>query len=232
MPAARGLAGEIAELVGRPASEGWVFTRYLQDAGIFAKGRGGRGGAGSPRAEPWQAVTPLLSLVLGSAPKAAIADTAHLYNLPFTGAMLFVGGEQVAVERDGHGATFGVLLTGLIQCRRLGAAIEALPQRILVGIIGDQIVGQLFANTKDDAGNDATEIWMFSQPVGVDTSNLVHSTRSFPGCYLSVIADKLGPLATSGGGGGEGDQRNTYGAQDQRGNLSRPFLRLPPRHVQ
>src|SRR5215472_12616359 len=83
MPAARGLAGDIAELVGRPTSEGWVLTRYLQDAGIFAKGRGGRGGAGSPRAESWHAVLLMLALASEATPSAAVGLVCELATLPF-----------------------------------------------------------------------------------------------------------------------------------------------------
>jgi hypothetical protein len=82
MPAARGLAGDIAEVLGRSGSEGWVFTRYLQDAGVFKKGRGGRGGSGSPRATIEHAEILTLAIALGIPAKQAIAEALALRTLP------------------------------------------------------------------------------------------------------------------------------------------------------
>src|SRR4051794_17952222 len=81
MPSARSIAGNIAKLLGRPESEGWVFTRLFQDRGLFLKGHGGRGGTGAFPAHTPDAVLLLLAMATASGAAAAVKDVGTLYTL-------------------------------------------------------------------------------------------------------------------------------------------------------
>jgi hypothetical protein len=209
MPSARNIAGNIAKLLGRPESEGWVFTRLFQDRGVFLKGHGGRGGAGTYAADSREAVLLLLAMALSTGPTAAVKDAAALYMLPFLDVRRYRLGPDV--EQWEHlppdpqiPALFGDCLAYIIDTWRCGARqhgpmCAALRFGVEEGVMRAEVISHRLDRGETQFEEFNGLRYALEAAIGVPHF-LICRSASFSGAILDEIAKALGPLRGSGGG--------------------------------
>jgi hypothetical protein len=216
MAAARGLAREIAKLLGRPENEGWIFTRRFQEAGLFPIGRGGVGGSGAPRASTHEGVLLALAMASNLPAKQAVEFAAQVSALPLVLPMLY--------RRDASSAniarwpwdnqladyvlTFGGMLAAIVNGLRSGqwpSADECEAERVVFVSGGAIIFGEIHG--REIPHPDGGAGWFIaSYGRQIDAPAAPHAgavQRVLPVSLFGEVAKLLGPLSAASGGGGE-----------------------------
>lgn len=239
--AARGLAGKIANLLGRPENEGWVFTRCFQDARIFGVGAGGRGGCTSPRADTWQSVLLLLAMAAGAGPREAVRDAVLFGSLPFLEIRRYdirPDGESFVVEPVDAAAappSFALGLGEIINWHRLGYQPDAVPLAIRFGVNGGFQFGEIWLGSpprETDAGTPVVVIRHGAQLEAPPSAPYqIYRFAEISGAILRDIAKLLGSGKSGGGVALSDDDENAETDAEELPMAAAPTEHTPQESV-
>jgi hypothetical protein len=212
----RTLAAGIAELLGRPSNEGWIFTRRFQEAGLFPIGRGGVGGSGAPRAGTSESVLLALAVASNLPAKQAVEFAAQVAALPLVLPMIYKRDASSANitrwpwdnQLADYALTFGGMLAAIVNGLRSGqwlSADECEAERV-VFVSGDAIIfGEIHG--REIPHPDGGAGWFIaSYGRQIDAPAAPHAgavQRVLPVSLFGEVAKLLGPLSAATGGGGE-----------------------------
>jgi hypothetical protein len=206
MPAARGLSGEIARLLGRPENEGWVFVTRCHELGIIKPGRGGRKGAGAPMADAQEAMLLFLAMASGFQARQAVIEAATFATLPFKEVRqhrLVAQGEDYAVMQDPDPVSnFGEELCRCITYARINNSLPVSAIRFGQGY-DNTVFAEVFGYSWYEPGKAETLFSLrFEAPFTCPASGFpLYRHAEVNGGILLEIAKLLGPISASGGGG-------------------------------
>jgi hypothetical protein len=202
MVAARGLAAEIAKLLGRPENEGWVFVRCFEDAGIFSAGTGGRG-------SPWHGVFLFLAMASGAGPREAVRDAWRFGTLPFLELRRYdvhAQGESFVVEEPTSEApeTLAACLVSTINWHLLNPMADSVPvEAIRLGINGGMQFAEIFIRAVPTETDQGTPLVVMRYGAQLDAPSggpyPVYRFAEISGAIFRDIAALFGSASSSGG---------------------------------
>jgi hypothetical protein len=208
----RTLAAGIAELLGRPSNEGWIFTHRFQEAGLFPTGRGGVGGSGAPRAGTNEAALLALAMASNLPAKQAVEFAAQVAALPLVAPVVYqrdpssmnISRRLFDGDLSAHALAFGGMVVAIINGLRSGqwsSADECEAERV-VFVSGGAIIYAEVHGRETPHPDGSAEWFIASYAKHFDAPAAPHAgavQRVLPASLFGEIAKLLGPLSSEAG---------------------------------